>query len=213
MSENHFSINSGKTCMTSYSGKDIFWIYSVPCFPFKNQRLSFIFLPWSWKPFSCSCDIITVIPVIDLAYILRSRWGGTALNGKCCRRKWGFQKVRGRLRREVGRRLVGCYSVYITQTFTVIYLIDHALYTHIIKPLNIIIVVWTKSVKVALLEKSRVEVRGCRNIHLHLLPRTVSCGAAVGDWGSPALLHTPAAYSLQTGFANTVARLVKKRRA
>jgi len=61
--------------------------------------------------------------------------------------------VRGRLRREVGRRLVGCYSVYITQTFTVISLIDLAIYTHIIKPLNIIIV-WTKSVKVALLEKA-----------------------------------------------------------
>lgn len=62
--------------------------------------------------------------------------------------------MRGRLRREVGRQMVGCYSVYITQTFTVISLIDHALYTHIIKPLNIIIIVWTKSVKVALLEKA-----------------------------------------------------------
>lgn len=64
--------------------------------------------------------------------------------------------MRGRLRREVGRRLVGCYSVYITQTFTVISLIDHALYTNIIKTLNIFIV-WTKSVKVALFSKGELE--------------------------------------------------------
>lgn len=100
--------------------------------------------------------------------------GGSEASRKCeggCAGKWE------------GGWLDGCYSVYITQTFTVISLIDHALYTHIIKTLNIIIV-WTKSVKVALFskgelgEKSIVEVRGCRNIHLHL-PRTVSQSIAV----------------------------------
>lgn len=152
-----------KSILALHSGKTLICrqrSYTVPYFPMNNNN-----------------NTVLCFPLLKLATLLLLLWYNNGyFSQRCrlyfafvrrdsaewevcddgCRRKWGFQKVRGRLRREVGTRLVGCYSVYIIQTLTVISLIEHALYTHRIKTLNIIIV-WTESV--ALLSKAELELQ------------------------------------------------------